>query len=228
MTFSVAGRCSQTGRFGVAIASSSPAVASRCAHVRAGVGAACSQNVTDPRLGPRLLDAMAGGASAAAAVAGLVGAEADIAWRQLTAVGVSGPPAAHSGANALGRFGDAAGADVVAAGNMLASTDVLGAAVAGFGTDATVGLADRLMAALRAAGHAGGEEGPVHSAGLLVVDDVAWPVTDLRIDWSEADPIDALADLWKRWAPEEAAYRQRGLDPAGAPGYGVPGDSRPA
>ncbi|OZA84449.1 MAG: fimbrial assembly protein FimA, partial [Azorhizobium sp. 39-67-5] len=47
MTFSIAARCARTGRFGVAISSSSPAVAARCAHVRAGVGAVCSQNVTD-------------------------------------------------------------------------------------------------------------------------------------------------------------------------------------
>ena len=58
MTFSIVGRCSRTGAFGVAITSSSPAVAARCAYVRSGVGAATTQNVTDPRLGPALLDAL--------------------------------------------------------------------------------------------------------------------------------------------------------------------------
>ncbi len=43
------------------------------------------------------------------------------------------------------------------------------------------------MAALAAGLRAGGEAGPVHSAGLIVVSDVPWPVTDLRVDWSE-DP----------------------------------------
>ena len=43
----------------MAITSSSPAVAARCANVRAGVGVASSQNVTDPRLGPQLLDELA-------------------------------------------------------------------------------------------------------------------------------------------------------------------------
>lgn len=60
MTFSLVARCTQTGRFGMVVSSSSPAVAARCAHARAGVGAAASQNVTDPTLGPRLLDLMAG------------------------------------------------------------------------------------------------------------------------------------------------------------------------
>ncbi|MGA1275753.1 MAG: DUF1028 domain-containing protein, partial [Gemmobacter sp.] len=60
MTFSLVARCAETGRFGMVVSSSSPAVAARCAHARAGVGAAASQNVTDPTLGPRLLDLMAG------------------------------------------------------------------------------------------------------------------------------------------------------------------------
>jgi uncharacterized Ntn-hydrolase superfamily protein len=84
-------------------------------------------------------------------------------------------------------------------------------------------LADRLLDALRAGAVAGGEEGPVHSCGLLVVDKVAWPVTDLRVDWHH-DPITELARLWAVWRPQEAAYVQRALDPTAAPGYGVPGE----
>ena len=42
MTFSLLARCPQTGQFGMVIASSSPAVAARCAHARAGVGVAAS------------------------------------------------------------------------------------------------------------------------------------------------------------------------------------------
>ena len=56
MTFSVVGRCERTGMFGVAITTSSICVASRCPWVRSGVGAAATQNVTDPRLGNALLD----------------------------------------------------------------------------------------------------------------------------------------------------------------------------
>ena len=36
MTFSIIGRCAETGMMGIAISSSSPAVAARCAHARAG------------------------------------------------------------------------------------------------------------------------------------------------------------------------------------------------
>ncbi|RVD09943.1 MAG: DUF1028 domain-containing protein, partial [Mesorhizobium sp.] len=51
MTFSIVARCSRTGMFGVAVSSSSPAVAARCAYAQAGAGAIASQNVTDPTLG---------------------------------------------------------------------------------------------------------------------------------------------------------------------------------
>ncbi len=85
-------------------------------------------------------------------------------------------------------------------------------------------LADRLLLSLQAGLEAGGEAGPVHSAGLLLVRDVPWPVADLRVDWHDTDPIGALAHLWSLYAPQLDAYVERGLDPTAAPRYGVPGD----
>jgi len=84
-------------------------------------------------------------------------------------------------------------------------------------------LEPRLLAALRAGIEDGGEAGPVHSAGLLVADQVAWPSTDLRVDWSD-DPISELERIWLIWAPQWRDYVIRALDPASAPAYGVPGD----
>jgi uncharacterized Ntn-hydrolase superfamily protein len=226
LTFSVAGRCSRTGQFGVAVASSSPAVGARCAFVRPGVGAACSQNVTDPRLGPRLLDALAAGVDGPAAVAAVVAAEPHAAWRQLSAIGAAGPAGAHSGARTLGVHGSVTGPDVVVAGNLLATSGVLPAAAAAFGAGSDGILARRLLDALGAGRDAGGEAGPLRSAALVVVADVAWPVCDLRVDWSDADPVTALDGLWARWYPEEDTYLVRALRPAQSPGYGVAGDDR--
>ncbi|MCB5909192.1 DUF1028 domain-containing protein [Streptomyces pinistramenti] len=224
MTFSIAARCVRTGEFGVAVSSSSPAVAARCAYVRAGVGAACSQNVTDPRLGPALLDALADGAGAEEAVKRLADAEPHAAWRQLTAVGVRGVPAQHSGSGTLGVYAHAVGADVVAAGNLLADPGVPAAMAEAFATSPDAPLGLRLTNALAAGAAAGGEAGPVHSAGLLIAADVPWPVTDLRVDWTDGDPVAELAALWRRWEPQCADYVRRALDPGAAPGYGVPGD----
>jgi uncharacterized Ntn-hydrolase superfamily protein len=223
MTLSIAGRCARTGQLGVAISSSSPAVAARCAWARAGVGAVCTQNITDPRLGAVLLDHMAAGASAREAMEAVTTSEPLVAYRQLTAVARDGGTAAWSGARTLGAYATAEGLDCVAAGNLLADRQVPPAMTAAFAERADEELGSRLVAALAAGLEAGGEGGPVHSAGLLVVSDVPWPLTDLRVDWSQ-DPVGELAALWRLWRPQAEAYRTRALDPAAAPSYGVPGD----
>ncbi len=223
MTFSLVARCAETGMFGVAISSSSPAVAARCSYARAGVGAVASQNVTDPMLGPFALDLMQGGMGAAEAIAGIRDQAQHLAYRQVLAVDGRGGTAIHSGPNALGTWSEARGTDVAAGGNLLANEEVPKAIVAAF--EASVGhLGDRLITALRAGLAAGGEAGPVHSAGIKLVDTVPWPVADLRCDWTEDCPIEAVATAWEVYKPQLEAYVQRALDPSAAPSYGVPGD----
>lgn len=56
MTFSIVGRCAETGQLGIAISSSSIAVSARCPWLRAGTGAVATQNITLPALGPQILD----------------------------------------------------------------------------------------------------------------------------------------------------------------------------
>ncbi|MFM7553259.1 MAG: DUF1028 domain-containing protein [Actinomycetota bacterium] len=226
MTLSLVAADPGAGECGVAVMSSSPAVAARCAHVRPGVGAVASQNVTDPRLGPLLLDRLAAGAEPTAAVHAVVVAQsADvIAYRQLLAVDLDGRTAIHSGDFALGVVGEATGPCAASAGNLLAAADVPDRALAGFAA-ATGALAERLLAGLEAGVAAGGEAGPVHSAGLVVArDGVGWPVVDLRVDWADDDPVGRLRGLWERWRPELEGYVTRGLRPAEAPSFGVPGD----
>lgn len=223
MTLSIAGWCARTGQVGVAITSSSPAVAARCAYVRAGVGAACTQNITDPRLGPRLLDLMQSGQAARVTVAEVAGSEPLIAYRQISAVKVGGGAGAFSGERTLGTHAAAIGEQAVAAGNLLADSGVPAAMLAAFEAGGELELGDRLLAALQAGIVAGGEAGPVHSAGLLIADTAPWPATDLRVDWSD-EPIAELARIWLVWKPQWRDYATRALDPASAPAYGVPGD----
>lgn len=223
MTFSIAARCEKTGMFGLAVSSSSPAVAARCAYARAGVGAVASQNITDPTLGPKALELMAQGVSAPDAVAQLVAQTPHIQYRQLTAIDTTGRTGHFSGENTLGIHAVSEGRNIVCAGNLLASTLVPQAMVEAFeGSEGDLG--DRLITVMQAALTAGGEAGPVHSAGLYLVRDVAWPVADLRVDWREEDPIAALAELWELYKPQLEAYVTRALDPREAPSYGVPGD----
>lgn len=225
MTFSLVGRCDRTGMFGAVVTSSSPAVAARCVFARARAGAACSQNVTDPTLGPRLLDALERGRTADDALADVVVAAPHVEYRQLAVVGAAGAGAAFSGGRALGRAATATGPGCAAAGNLLAAESVPAAMTEAFLADPAAHLGDRLLAALAAGRDAGGEESPVRSAGLVVVDAVPWPVTDLRIDWCDGDPVAALARLWEQWKPQAGDYVIRALAPASAPSFGVPGDA---
>jgi uncharacterized Ntn-hydrolase superfamily protein len=159
MTLSIAAWDQTTGPFGAAISSSSISVASRCLHWRPGVGIALSQNITDPRLGQRMLSLLAEGVSVDDAVKATVQSTPYSQYRQLALVGVD----------------------------------------------------------------AGGEAGPLHSAGLLIGGDVSWPIAELRIDWDD-DPIAKLFAGWAVYEPQIGDYVTHALDPSEAPSYGVPGD----
>lgn len=221
MTFSLA--VGEGAAFGSLICSSSPAVGARCVHLRDGAGAVHSQNITDPRLGPAILDLLERGASAEEAVA-QVASGPDAAFRQLVAVDAAGGTAVHSGPNALGIVGEHRAIGAAAAGNMLATPDVPRRLVEAWGR-ADGPIESRLLAAFRAAMAEGGEAGPVHSAAITVVTGHGWRTTDLRVDWSD-DPLGDLTSLVDRWLPQRDDYVLRAEDPARSPGYGVPGDDR--
>jgi uncharacterized Ntn-hydrolase superfamily protein len=226
MTFSIAARCSRTGMFGLAVASSSPAVAARCSHVQAGAGAVASQNITDPRLGLQGLAELAAGQSAEATLARLLAqAGGAIDFRQLAIVDRDGRTAAISGARVLGIHAIAHGDGAVAAGNMLAHDAIPSAMLKRFAALATFDLGDRLISAMQAGLDAGGEAGPIHSIGMKLARDVPWPIADLRIDWHDTDPVGALKKLWAIYAPQMDDYVIRALDPTKAPSFGVPGDT---
>ena len=132
MTLSIAARFPEGNMFGVAIASSSPAVAARCAHARRGAGAVATQNITDPSLGPQILDGLEHGAGAREALEAALHSTPFGAYRQLIVVSREGVPVVHSGAKALGIVGSAVGVDAAAAGNLLARAEVPAAMVAAF------------------------------------------------------------------------------------------------
>ena len=224
MTFSIAGRCAKSGAFGVAITTSSIAVGARCPHARAGVGAVATQNVTDPNLGPMLLDLMSQGMSARDSIDSLILGRPHIEYRQLTAVDRHGNSASWSGKNILGTHGVSEQKDCVAAGNLLKSAGLPKVMTDAFAANAGEHLAERLLRALEAGLDSGGEEGPVHSAALIVHHEQAFPLVNLRVDWDDENPIRVLRRLWTDYKPQMGAYLQRAIDPTQAPSYGVPGD----
>ncbi len=204
MTFSIVARSKDAGMFGVAITSSSPAVAARCAHARSGVGAVATQNVTNPALGPAALTVLQRQASAREAIDTVVASEPHRDFRQLLAIGRVGPPVIRSGSRVLGKHGEAFGKDSAAAGNLLARSTVPHAMVQAF-ERADAPFAHRLLTALE--------------AGLG-----EWPIVDLRVDWIDHDPIASLLATWEVFGPQVEDYIRRAIDPEAAPSYSVPGD----
>lgn len=224
MTFSIAGRCAKSGAFGVAITTSSIAVGARCPYARAHVGAVATQNITDPNLGPLLLDMMSEGLSASDSIQRIIKDRPNIQYRQLTAVDRHGNSASFSGQHILGTHGVSEQKDCVAAGNLLRDAGLPAAMTTAFAGNSGEHLAERLLRALEAGVAAGGEEGPVHSAALIVHHTEAFPLVSLRVDWDDENPIAKLRRLWEDYKPQMGAYLQRAIDPTQAPSYGVPGD----
>jgi uncharacterized Ntn-hydrolase superfamily protein len=225
MTFSIAARCPETGQLGIAISSSSIAVGARCPWLLPGVGAVSTQNITLPSLGPEVLALMEQGLAPSAAFDKVLTRNGYSQYRQITAIDHLGHTAHFSGAQTLGTHNAVSGEQCVAAGNMLADRGVIEAMVKAFEHDEGQ-LADRLLAALKAAVAAGGEAGPVHSAALVVVGELTWPIINLRVDWADHDPIGQLEKLWDAYRPQVQDYIDRALAPDKSPGYGVAGDDR--
>ena len=225
MTFSLIAVCPTTKRVGTVVTSSSICVASRCSFVAGGVGAAQSQNITDPDLGPQMLAMARSGLSPKELMAKIVADTHNIQWRQLGLVNLDGKTAVFTGDESLGIHATAEGTNCAAMGNMLESTAIPQAMVSAF-EKTQAEFPERLLAALEAGLAAGGEAGPIHSAGIKVAAKANWPVIDLRVDWEDEpdQAISKLRDTWNVYHPQMQAYITRAADPAESESYGVPGD----
>jgi uncharacterized Ntn-hydrolase superfamily protein len=217
MTYSIAARCEKSGAFGIAVTSSSIAVASRCAWVGP-LGLVSTQNVTDPALGPAGLGLLRQGLGAGAVLDLLLAGTPEPAWRQVGVIDRYGQVAKHSGDQALPLAAVADGKGCLALGNLLANPDVPSRMIAAFESARGEDLAERLMRALEAGLEAGGETGDEHAAGLHVASVFDWPVVDLRVDWHD-EPIGELRRIWGLYAPQRAAYESRARAPSVAPSF---------
>ena len=224
MTFSISDFCQRTGMVGVAITTSSICVASRCPWVRSGVGAAATQNITEPSLGILMLNYLEQELDVQQSLNKVISDRQYIEYRQLALIDTKGNSASYTGSKTLGTNAVIKGTDCISAGNLLRSSKTVEEMSKHFSNNSNLHLGERLLLALQAGVDAGGEEGPVHSAGLKVAFEHSWPLIDLRIDWSEENPILELMNLWISYKPQMNDYNSRAINPINAPSYGVPGD----
>jgi uncharacterized Ntn-hydrolase superfamily protein len=195
-TYSIVARDPDSGELGAAVQSHWFSVGSIVTWARPGVGAVATQSIAEPAYGPRLLDALSGGAAAGDALRELLAGDDAAAFRQVAVLGVEGLPATHSGAGCIAFAGHAAGDDFSIQANMMASSAVWGAMAEAF-THATGPLARRMLAALRAAEAVGGEVRGRQSCALVVVPASGEPwerTVELRVE-DHVEPLDELERL---------------------------------
>ncbi|MGY6697375.1 MAG: DUF1028 domain-containing protein [Roseinatronobacter sp.] len=196
MTFSILAQDLSSGAFGGAAATGALCVGGWVLRGDSRAGLSASQGAAPSTMwGEDALEMMRSGTHAEETLARLVGADRGQAWRQLALLDKTGMTACHTGLRNTDWKGALTQDGLVVSGNMLAGPEVLSALRDEF-LAAKGALADRLLAALRAAEAAGGDTRGLQSAALLVVADDAPPLS-LRVDWSE-QPVTALSELYRR------------------------------
>jgi uncharacterized Ntn-hydrolase superfamily protein len=215
MTFSLAARHPESGAFGVVITTASLAVGARCPFVRGGVGAVLTQNRTDPRLGPKMLDLLERGANAQEALDEVVRNAHVPGWRQLAAVDKQGRTAHFSGKSIVSKHCGYVGEQCVSIGNLLVSDTLPRRMVEGYLANPRAHFADRLLDSLDAGLDAGGEINPVRSATLLVAEKFDFPEINLRVD-DHDEPVAELRRIWEKYRKEVDNFVLRVLDPGSA------------
>lgn len=187
MTYSIVARDAVTGELGVAAQSCAFALGVAVTWARAGVGAVCTQGLTEPGYGPRCLDLMADGVSAEEALQRTRSADARSDYRQVGVVDAEGRAASFTGANSIDLTCHTQGDGYSVQANVMARPGVCSAMATAF--ESTTGaLSARLLAALAAAQERGGDARGQMSAAMRVVNgsrsDLPWEgvVVDLRVD----------------------------------------------
>ena len=216
MTFSLVGKCNRSGMFGAAVTTSSIGVGCRVPWAREGVGAICTQHRTDPRLGPRGLDLLEAGKSAAEVMAELTADDTTIGWRQLAVIDRNGGTAWFHGDRIKSIHAAAEGDGCCAIGNIIRNEEIPAAMVAAFEASAADPLAERLILALEAGEEAGGEFRLLKSAAVLVAHEHSFPLVDLRVEFDRA-PLTELRYLWEIYRPQVNDYVRRTMDPDSIP-----------
>jgi uncharacterized Ntn-hydrolase superfamily protein len=165
-----------------------------------------------------MLELMTLGATAREAVDGARCSTAHAHWRQLAAIGMTGPGHVWTGdmADPTG-LTEIAASDHAVAGNILATTAVGVAASRAFANSPGDALSRRLLTALEAGLDAGGEVKPLRSAALLVFAQNPFPLFDLRVD-DHDQPLTELRRLHELYEPAAHEYERRALDPDAASG----------
>jgi uncharacterized Ntn-hydrolase superfamily protein len=213
-TYSIVAWDSATGDLGVVVQSKFPNVGAIVPWARAGAGAVATQSLSNTAYGERGLELLASGATAEEALRAVMKTDTMLQDRQVGIVDARGNAASFSGENTFdwsgGRVGAPSGKGSIAGGkgqvlvgrgfsaqgNIIVSDQTVKNLAETF-ERAEGGLADRLVAALKAGQAGGGDKRGMQSAALLVVraNGGYLGANDRFIDIRVYDAPDPIAEL---------------------------------
>jgi uncharacterized Ntn-hydrolase superfamily protein len=173
-TFSLCAIDPATGQSGASVTTRVPFVGRAVPHVRAGVGAVCTQASTMVEYGPRGLDLIAKGVEPQAVLAQLLADDAQRESRQVGVIDMQGRVAAHTGKQNGNWAGSRQGKNYTVQANIMVGPEVVEAVATTF--EATEGtgmpLAERMILAMEAGYAKGGDRrwGNLQSAAIKIAD----------------------------------------------------------
>src|SRR6266540_6590649 len=173
-TFSLCAIDPATGQSGASVTTCVPFVGRAVPHVRAGVGAVCTQASTMVEYGPRGLDLLAKGVEPKAALEQLLADDAARESRQVGIIDMKGRAAAHTGKQNNAWAGSRQGLNYTVQANIMVGPDVVDAVATTFESTEGTGLplAERMILALEAGQAKGGDKrwGSLQSAAIKIAD----------------------------------------------------------
>jgi uncharacterized Ntn-hydrolase superfamily protein len=173
-TFSLCAIDPATGQSGASVTTRVPFVGRAVPHVRAGVGAVCTQASTVVEYGPRGLDLIAKGVEPQAVLTELLANDQVRETRQVGVIDMRGRAAAHTGKQNGNWAGSRQGRNYTVQANIMVGPEVVDAVAAQF--EATEGtglpLAERMILAMEAGQARGGDRrwGNLQSAAIKIAD----------------------------------------------------------
>ena len=173
-TFSLCAIDPESGQSGAAVTTRVPFVGRAVPHVRAGVGAVCTQASTRVEYGPQGLDLLAKGVEPRAVLDQLLKDDAQRESRQVGLINMKGAGAAHTGKSNGNWAGSKQGANYTVQANIMVGPEVVDAVAASFESTHGTGmpLAERMILALEAGQAKGGDRrwGSLQSAAIKIAD----------------------------------------------------------
>jgi uncharacterized Ntn-hydrolase superfamily protein len=173
-TFSLCAIDPPTGQSGASVTTRVPFVGRAVPHVRAGVGAVCTQASTVVEYGPRGLDLLAKGVEPQAVLAQLLADDRQRESRQVGVIDMKGRAAAHTGTQNGNWAGSRQGLNYTVQANIMVGPEVVEAVAKTFEASDGTGmpLAERMILAMEAGYAKGGDRrwGNLQSAAIKVAD----------------------------------------------------------